>query len=152
MKRTQTLAIFILMVGLVISGCGTEQSVPSLTPAPTPRPTPKPFTSPLFIGAWVGDISIPLDLNNNESANIRFLISANGKIIDYYQLYLTSCSIVVGDHGIPIEQGVFSFNIIQSCDFTGNISITGVFVAEDKLEGTIKVGSQISYWEATPAK
>jgi hypothetical protein len=158
--NTKTTTIFILVMSLMLSGCGLGQLRSTLTPTPTPtstststpKPTPQPFTSPVTVGAWVGDISIPLDLNKHESANVRLLISENGKTIDYYQLYLTSCSLVIGDQSIPINQGIFSFSIDQSCNFTGTISISGIFVSETKLEGIIKAGSQTSYWEATPAK
>ena len=143
--KRQIIVTLVLAISFVISSCGLEQS------GLLPKPTPKPFTSPVTIGAWVGDIKIPLGPDESENANIRLLIK-DDKMIDYYQLYLTSCSLVAGDSSIPIDQGTFSFNIDYSCSITGTITINGVFVSEDKLEGTIKAGSQTSYWEAALAK
>jgi len=143
--KHKIIVTLVLTISFVISGCGLEQS------GLLPKPTPKPFTSPVAIGAWVGDIKIPLGPDESDIANIRLLIK-DDKMIDYYQLYLTSCSLVAGDSSIPIDQGTFSFSIDQSCNFTGTITVSGVFVSEDKLEGTIKAGSQISYWEATLAR
>ena len=152
--NAKTITIFSLVISLVITSCGPGKVRPTLmlTPTLTSTSTSQPFTSPVAAGAWVGDISIPLDLNKHESANVRLLISENGKMIDYYQLYLTSCSLVIGDQGIPINQGLFSFSIEQSCSFTEAIYISGTFVSDTKLEGTVTAGSITSYWEATLAK
>ena len=79
--KQKTIAIIVLIMSLLVSSCG--QGKLGSSDMATPKPTSKPFTSSVVIGAWVGEISIPLDSDESESANIRLLIK-NEKTIGYY--------------------------------------------------------------------
>lgn len=131
----------------------TAVAATSTAAAGTPVPT-TPFLGAATSGDWTSeDFSVVFD--KQETTHIDFTIMSDGTSMMFFTFFACKNLWGNGTGGMNISPGIFSFTFYASmpsdgCNFTGNISGSGVFVSKDKVEGTLTIGSQTTDWVATP--
>lgn len=131
----------------------TAVAATSTAAAGTPVPT-APFLGAAAPGTWTSD-DFSVTFDKKETTHIDFTISDDGSAMLFFTFFACKNLWGNGTGAMGVSSGLFSFSFYagmpsDGCNFTGNISGSGVFVSKDKVLGTLTIGSQTSDWVATP--